>query len=415
MQRNITTVVSWLKDGLFSEDPLLSWINVATHTLPIVSLHRVKRDLYVSKETCTYPKRPIYVKRDQYLSKETHIRRHLWISKETAMYRRDLCISKKTHISKETYTYQKRPKLIKRDLYIKRDHYISKETYTYQKRPIHIRRGVKKRPFTPMIRFRAKTHSHVWRDSSICVSWLIHIRAMIHFSHPHLANALWHDACICVPWLILMCDMTPSHVCHDSFSCVPQLFHVCAMTHSHMCHNSPIHMCAMTHSDAYMCYHSFVFVTWLLHVREISLWHDFFMSVTWSNTPTLADAATTTPRRRHITHTHTHTHTHTYTYTPAAAATATRTTGHHAHQPYVPAQHPTTLLHQSLGVSFAGFFWCVCILTATHTVTHCNTHCTTLEHTLQHTETLFWCVCILTAHPTILLHKSQWFSFASLF
>jgi len=176
----------------------------------------IKRDLYVSKETHMCQKRPIFVKSDPCISKDTYKYR-----KRPLCIERDLYISKKTHISKETYTYQKRPKLIKRDLYIKRDQYISKETYKYQKRPIHIRRGVKKRPFTPIIRFCAMTHSHVWRDSSICVSWLIHIRAMIHFSHPHIANALWHDACICVPWLILMCDMTPSHVCHDSFSCVP--------------------------------------------------------------------------------------------------------------------------------------------------------------------------------------------------
>jgi len=42
---------------------------------------------------------------------------------------------------------------------------------------------------------------------------------------------VWHDSFICVTWLIHMCDMTHSYVWHDSFICVTHsyvwLIHVC--------------------------------------------------------------------------------------------------------------------------------------------------------------------------------------------
>ena len=60
------------------------------------------------------------------------------------------------------------------------------------------------------------THSYVWNDSFICVSWLIHMCDMTH-------SYVWHDSFICVSWLI--------HVWHDSFICVTWLIHMCDMTH----------------------------------------------------------------------------------------------------------------------------------------------------------------------------------------
>jgi len=71
-------------------------------------------------------------------------------------------------------------------------------------------------------------------------SWMTHL---IH---------MWHDSFMCATWLIHMCDMTHSyvtwliHAWHDSF--------ICDMTHSCVRHDSSI--CA----------------TWLIH-----MWHDSFI------------------------------------------------------------------------------------------------------------------------------------------
>jgi len=37
------------------------------------------------------------------------------------------------------------------------------------------------------------THSYVWHDSFICVTWLIHMCDMTH-------SYVWHDSFICVTW-----------------------------------------------------------------------------------------------------------------------------------------------------------------------------------------------------------------------
>jgi len=82
-------------------------------------------------------------------------------------------------------------------------------------------------------------HLLVWHDSSICVTWLIHMCDMTLF--------------ICVTWLIHMCDMTYSYVWHDSFMCVTWhgifTFNVPWLTYSHViCMSHVTRMkCAMTH------------------------------------------------------------------------------------------------------------------------------------------------------------------------
>jgi len=43
---------------------------------------------------------------------------------------------------------------------------------------------------------------------------------------------VWHDSFICVTWLIHMCDMTHSYVSHDSFIRVTCLIHMCDMTYT---------------------------------------------------------------------------------------------------------------------------------------------------------------------------------------
>jgi len=103
------------------------------------------------------------------------------------------------------------------------------------------------------------THSCVWHDSFICVTWPIHMRDMTH-------SCVWHDSSICVTWLIFMRDMTHSYVWHDSYICVTWLMFMRDMTHSCVCHDS------------------FVSVTWHIHMRDMTcsyVWNDSFICVTW--------------------------------------------------------------------------------------------------------------------------------------
>jgi len=70
---------------------------------------------------------------------------------------------------------------------------------------------------------RYTTHPYAWRDSFICVAWLIHV---------------WHDSSICVAGL-------NSYVSHDSFICVARLIHTGGRTLSYF--TWLIHMCHATH------------------------------------------------------------------------------------------------------------------------------------------------------------------------
>jgi len=266
VSRDSSTCRLWLTPRpapLLLQDPLLSWINAATHTLPIVSLQHVKRDLFVSKETCTHPKRPICrpwqtgrpallrrgalsngaswfnvatdfppcrrviglpdatkhyycgflikrriilrrpitflnqcshphianrqppscqkrplcIKRDLYVSKETHI-----CQKRPIFVKRDSYQKTPMNIERDRYV-SKRPMYIKKDSYIKRDLYISKETeidqkrLIHQKRPLHIKRDlyISKETYTYQKRRKKETlHSHdsfPCQDSFTCETW----------------------------------------------------------------------------------------------------------------------------------------------------------------------------------------------------------------------------------------------------
>jgi len=95
------------------------------------------------------------------------------------------------------------------------------------------------------------SHSCVWHDAFMCVTWLIHVFDMTH-------SYVWHDSFICVRWLL--------HVWHDSYTCVTWLVHMCEMTYSYVWH------------DSFTC------VTWLIHVFDMTspcVWYDSFIRVTW--------------------------------------------------------------------------------------------------------------------------------------
>jgi len=142
------------------------------------------------------------------------------------------------------------------------------------------------------------THSCVWHDSSICVTWLIHMCDMTHSYECQDSSIcdttqfpggrekkrhqcywyMWHDSFIWVPWLINMCDTTqfPGSRQERDTSATD----MCDMTHSYECHDSSIcdtaqfpggreerdtsatDMCDMTLS--YACHESCIFGTWLV-------------------------------------------------------------------------------------------------------------------------------------------------------
>ena len=51
------------------------------------------------------------------------------------------------------------------------------------------------------------THSHVWRDSFICLTWINYMCGMTH-------SYVWHHLFMCVVWLICLCDMTHWYIWH---------------------------------------------------------------------------------------------------------------------------------------------------------------------------------------------------------
>jgi len=103
---------------------------------------------------------------------------------------------------------------------------------------------------------------------------------------------VWHDSFICVTWLIHMCDMTHSYVRHDSFvqasrtllkftavvwiSSVLRTSGICDMTHLYVWDDSftrvmwLVYMCDKTHS--FVRHDSFILVTWIIHFSIGMVW-----------------------------------------------------------------------------------------------------------------------------------------------
>ena len=110
---------------------------------------------------------------------------------------------------------------------------------------------------------------------------------------------VWHDSFVCVTWLIRMCDVTHSYVRHDSFVCVTWLIRMCDMNDFYTRHKregTVIRLAAQQNRDpfSYMaCHDSFVRVTLLMHplvrlqfvalcaVTDSHMRHDSFLSLTW--------------------------------------------------------------------------------------------------------------------------------------
>ena len=164
------------------------------------------------------------------------------------------------------------------------------------------------------------THSCMWHDLFVCVTWLIHgskskmfKRCLIVFDMTHLYvfvyrwhesfidmwhdsfdmthSYMWHDSFDMTHfiWFIRICDMTHSYMWHDLFVCVTWLIHIWGtwfmrdskskilircLTDIYTCDMTYSCICDMTHS--YIWHDSFIYVTWPVH-----MWHDLSIRDTW--------------------------------------------------------------------------------------------------------------------------------------
>ena len=173
-----------------------------------------------------------------------------------------------------------------------------------------------------------------WHDSSMYVTWLVHVRDMTH-------ACVWHDSCMHVTWLMYVCDMKCACMWHDSCMthvclwkdwCMHVTWLLCQgegewnelcmyvasvlyVSHTyviqawheiHMGHicmwlyvtwHRVIYVCGSMSRDIglymYVAWVIYVFdvrlelrmcVTWLMHVRDtthVCVWHDSYIYVTW--------------------------------------------------------------------------------------------------------------------------------------
>jgi len=135
-------------------------------------------------------------------------------------------------------------------------------------------------PWVRASRWVSRMHSCVWRDSSMCVTWLIHAHDTNH-------SYVRHDSFMCETWLIHVWDMTHSYVRHDSFLYETWLIHVWDMPHWYAWHDH-----AYVWHDSVICGARLIRVeTWLIHTWDMThscgdmthsyVRHDSFVNVTW--------------------------------------------------------------------------------------------------------------------------------------
>ena len=137
------------------------------------------------------------------------------------------------------------------------------------------------------------THSYVWQASCVwvcdmnhvcgCVIWIItycrpkHENLKPKSCHEcvpvYLKMYMRHESFIHMTWLICVCDMTHSHVCRDSIACLNMWRHTWNTTHSRVWW--PVHTSDMNQS--YVWHVPFVRVTWLIHIYDMT--HS--ICVTW--------------------------------------------------------------------------------------------------------------------------------------
>jgi len=82
-------------------------------------------------------------------------------------------------------------------------------------------------------------------------SYMYCVITLIHMTHSYVTHLyMWHDSFICVTWLIHMCDMTHSYVWHVTHLYMWHDSFICVTWLIHMCDMWRIPTCDMTHSYA---------------------------------------------------------------------------------------------------------------------------------------------------------------------
>ena len=115
----------------------------------------MEKEIYMWKETSTYGKRPIYVKRDLYIFKKTSI-----------------CEKRPLHMEKDLYMWKETSAYGKRNLYVKRDLYIWKKTSICEKRPLHMEKDL-----------------YMWKETSTW--WISHFTNEWVMSHTSESCHIW--------------------------------------------------------------------------------------------------------------------------------------------------------------------------------------------------------------------------------
>ena len=119
------------------------------------------------------------------------------------------------------------------------------------------------------------THSCVWHDPFICVTWPIHMCDMTHSCDTWLIH-VWYDPLIrdrthsCVTWLIYSrAAHRTSRQCF-TFVCVTWLIHMCDMTHSYVWHAHSYAECDLFVRVTKFIENEFICVTWLIHMCNLT-------------------------------------------------------------------------------------------------------------------------------------------------
>jgi len=151
------------------------------------------------------------------------------------------------------------------------------------------KRALQKRRYSAKEPYNCKEPTN--RSHRICAIWLIHTCAMTH-------SYVWHDSLICVTWLIPTCNMPRSYVWYDSFICVTRLpsmgwvrivgsfklqvsFAEYSLFYRALLQKRPMILRSqLIVATPYVWHDSFLHVTWLIHMCDMThsyVWHDSFI------------------------------------------------------------------------------------------------------------------------------------------
>jgi len=84
--------------------------------------------------------------------------------------------------------------------------------------------------FKRLIRLCDITHTFMWHDSySYTCTWWRCCWPILTCCMMKTSCLAWRDSYVCVTWLIQMCDVTHTYVWHASYKCVTWLIHMCDM------------------------------------------------------------------------------------------------------------------------------------------------------------------------------------------